>query len=135
MHRLGDLAAATESEPVDRGDDRLLERLEPRGHGLSAADEIAHRDCCALPDAVREFLDVGACREGALAGAGQDHGAHGGIALDAVERRHQLVDQRVAQRIELRGTVQRDQGDPVVDVEQDWVGHGRSPALLCRRRM
>ena len=123
MHGLGDLAAAAEREAVDGGDDRLAERFEPRGHGLSAPDEIADGGIAAVTDAASEFVDVGAGGERAVARAGQDHGTYGGISLDRVQHGHQAVDQCVVQRVELFGPVERDQRNAVIDFEQDGIGH------------
>jgi hypothetical protein len=45
----------------------------------------------------------------AISSAGQNHGANARIVLDAIEHRHQLIDEPVAQRIELVRAVQRQQ--------------------------
>ena len=129
MHGLGDLASAAERQPVDGCDHRFPEGFEPRGHGLAAPDEVAHGRIAAAADAAREFVDIGARGERAFARAGQDHGAHAGVGLDRIQRRHQAVDQIVIQRVELVGAVERDQRDPVIDFEQHGVGHLRSPQV------
>ena len=60
MHGLGDLASAAERQAVDGCDHRLPECFEPRGHGLSAPDEVADGRIATAPNAVCEFVDIGA---------------------------------------------------------------------------
>ena len=60
MDGFGDLAAAAEGEAVDGGNDWFSERLQPRGHRLAAANEVAHRCVRAESNAAGKFLDVGA---------------------------------------------------------------------------
>ena len=79
MHGLGDLASAAERQAVDGCDHRFPECFEPRGHGLSAPDEVADGRIAAATDAACEFVDIGARGERAFARAGQDYRARIGV--------------------------------------------------------
>ena len=70
-----------------------------------------------------EFMDIGAGGKSAFTRAGQDHRTHAVVGLDRIQRRHQAVDEREIQRIELVGAVERNKRDPVIDFKQEEVGH------------
>jgi len=73
-------------------------------------------------------LDVAAGAEVA-AGAGEDHRADGGVGLELVERRHQLVAHGHVERVARLRAIQRDGGErPVAVHPQRLVPHGVLPA-------
>ncbi|MCY1293700.1 hypothetical protein D9M70_429680 [compost metagenome] len=135
MHGLGDLAAAAEGEPVDRGDDRLRKGFEPRRQPLAAADEIAHSRVYARSHAFRELVDIAACGKGTVAGAGDDHRADSVVHFDRVEKDHEPVDQLIVQRVEFLRAVEDEQGGPLGNLHQYGLGHGRSPARVDGERL
>src|SRR4051812_46171270 len=117
--RFGDLASGAERDPVHGDDQRLRVALDLRGQPLAATDEVAQRPLHPRLDAPGEFSDVRAGAEGALSRACEDHGANAGVRLDLVERLGEAIDQRVIERIQLLGPVQRQESDAVVDVPEE----------------
>ena len=113
-------------EPVDRDDDRLRKVFDAAGEALAAQDELAQRRRRPAPDARREAGNVGARRKGAVARAGEDNGANGIVLLEGAEDIEQAVDQRVVERIELCGPVERDQRQGSVPLGEDDVGRHRA---------
>ena len=105
--RQRDLAAAAQRESVDAGD-----------HGLAAVlDQVQHRLA-----AVRVFLgghgivpgqlaDVSARDERLVAGAGEEDGAHGRLALDLVKGAAQLFHGGHVEGVQHLGAVHRDLHD------------------------
>ena len=69
----------------------------------------------------RQLVDVGAGDERLLAGAGQDHDAHALVLLQLEDRAAQLVERLRVQRVEHLGTVDRDDRDGAVALEEEVV--------------
>ena len=77
-----------------------------------------------------KFMDIGAGGKSAFTRAGQDHCTHAVVGLDRIQRRHQAVDQRKIQRIELVGAVERNKRDPVIDFKQEESDIAKSPGAV-----
>ncbi|MCY1441367.1 hypothetical protein D9M71_576800 [compost metagenome] len=125
------LAAAAQRVAGDRGDDRLA----PRGDAVGLGEVVVVVDLRKL--LVRQFLDVRAGGEG-LARTGEDDAADLRIGLQAVEHLVEFADQLRVERIQRLGAVQGDQGDALLDLEQQgFVAHVHSPRLraITRRWM
>ncbi len=126
------LAAAAEGKAVDRGDHRLAGELELAEHSLTAPADLdpvyrAH---------LRQLADVCAGNECLLADAGQDHTAYRLVAGDLLHRFAKFPDDLRVERVELVGAVDRDRGDPSLQVELESriVGHGVSNDACERNR-
>ena len=79
-----------------------------------------------------ELLDVGAGGEG-LSFASEDHGAHVAGLRDSLDGLRQRVGEREVQRVQLLGSVQREQLDPSDSfAAQTVVSHGTSSQHIVR---
>ena len=116
-------------EAVDRDDDRLREGLDAAGQPLAAAHEFAQRRLGAGGHARREARNVGARAEGAIAGAGENDGAQSALRLHLVQDLLQPVDQRIVQRVQFLGAVERDERHRASPLEQNDILHGATPPL------
>jgi len=77
-------------------------------------------------------VNIGAGRESALAGTGNDDGLDPVIFLEPGQRVVKLAHQIVAQRVELVGPVEGDKADPVEMLADDEVvGHVRRSFPAC----
>jgi hypothetical protein len=127
-----DLEATGNGDAVDRADERLGVRREraaerqpavvaPLPH-VGEAFALLH-----LPGA--EFLQVDARAERRV-GAGEDHHVDGVVGVALLDRGRQRLAHRAVERVARLGPVQRNDRDPVGDVDQDdaVVSHGsRTP--------
>jgi hypothetical protein len=104
-------------EPVDRADQRL--RIVGDMPGNLAAPRLALGQRFGAH--IRHLVDVGAGREGALAGAGDDDGLDRIILLEAGERVVDLAHQIEAQRVQFVRPVQGDEPDTVEPLADDEV--------------
>ena len=93
----GDLAAAADREPVDRGDERLGAAGE--GHLLDGAVGTAAGDVRAAGGAVGGLLEVHARAEGAP-GAGEDADAHLRVGVEVADGRVELGHEGAAEGVE-----------------------------------
>ena len=118
--------AAADRMPVDHRDRRLLEVLEQRVRPLEEAAELALPLRERPPPLVRRHLraerGVGAGGEDGRR-ARDDHDARGGVVPQLAERRPELGQHRVAQRVAPVGLVQRDGRECAVAHERDVVAH------------
>ena len=78
-----ELAAAAEREAIDRGDPRLLRRLDRVANARAVLDERRR----LLRGHLRHLGDIGAGDECFHAAAGERDDAHGGVAFDLARRR------------------------------------------------
>src|SRR5690606_12758653 len=101
------LAPAAEREAVHRRDPWLA----------SAADDVAGpaRERVVAVEVrgwlVGHFLDIGARREGLLARSRQNRTTLGLVGFERPEYRDQILQNRIAQRVESFRTIERDEGD------------------------
>ena len=102
------LAAAAEGEAADRGDEREPDRPDPVPGRRSGPRRGGARGL------VGELDDVGAGREGPVAGAGEDDDPRPTVAVELLERVGQLGEEREAQRVAGLGPIDRDERDAVV---------------------
>src|SRR5205807_1849605 len=108
-----ELEPAAEAGPMDADDDGLGKRRHASQHLLPLRRQPLRLGGGRQGD---EFLDVGAGDEVVrLAGEERD-GAHGAIPCEPLERRVELVLDRLRDRVHrLAGGIERDHGDPVPD--------------------
>ena len=113
-------ATTAECEAINSRYHRLGAGLESAKHILSRA-----RTCFAQHRGLaRQFGDVGAGDEGASS-AGEDHAADRIVNADFVDGVSELGDGRIVEGVELVGTVDRQRGDAVRDLQrQEFEGHG-----------
>jgi len=130
--RLRDLAAGPEGDAVDGGDERLRITLDVPGQPLAAAHEVSQRAFHAGLDAAGKLGDVGAGAEGAISRASEDHGADAGIRFQLIESRFERIDERVVERIELVGSMERENSDAVLHLSQEGRHAGELPAVRGR---
>jgi hypothetical protein len=107
------LAPAAERETGDRGNDRLPALRDPFP---AAGDEVLAVGLDV--GLVDHFLDVGPGGEGLVA-TGEDDGGDRRVALQIVERRAEIGDQRRIQGVERLRPVQRDDADRPLPLEEN----------------
>src|SRR5205085_8060662 len=90
------------------------------------ADRVPALDAARVVELDRaragELADVGACREGAL-GAAEDDAPDRLVAVELAQLRDELVHQLVGERVQLLRPVQQADGDRLVALDEDEVGH------------
>ena len=95
------LAAATQRETGDGGNDRLLPLADP----VPGAELVVHIGVGIAPRL--QLLDVGSCREGLLR-PGDDDAADGLVLLERIERLVDLADKLAVERIQRLRPIERD---------------------------
>ena len=116
----GQLAPAPEGKAVDGCDDRLAASLQAAEHLLAC-----RRSRLAFHRGLGGQLgDVGAGYKCLLPRPGEDHSPHRRVGLDPGDRISQLGDDRAVEGVELVGSIDRDPGDTVAELEQESSGHG-----------
>ena len=120
--------AAADRVAVDHRDRRLLEALQQRVGALEQPPELALALTERLAPLVRRHRrlepGVGSRREHRRR-AGHDDDARRGVVAQLHERRGQLAQHRVAQRVAAIGTAQGDGRDRAVACKRDIVAHAR----------
>src|SRR3954447_4806089 len=114
-----DLEPAAERVAVDRADHGCPERVDASEHVAAPVLVLDESDVIELG----VLADVGAGDERPVAGAGDDDDANIPIALRLVERCVELFEHRRAERVQLLGTVQREDKRRVPPVTEHEVGH------------
>jgi hypothetical protein len=122
--------ADAERVAVQHGDGRLRQLAHELREVLdacgAAAAAAARAGAATGGDLLGEESHVGAGAEGAVAAAGEQHGADGGVAVGRAERLDQLTAHDRRPGVELLGPVERDRRDAVGDGVGDLlVAHGR----------
>ena len=89
-------------------------------HCATRSQPLVMKSCAVGLDVglVRHFLDVGAGGEGLVA-AGEDDGADLPVALQIVEGRAEIGDQRRVQGVERLRPVEGDDADRTLPLEED----------------
>src|SRR5438445_352253 len=64
--------------------------------------------------------------------ASEDHGADAGIRFQLIESRFERIDERVVERIELVGSMERENSDAVLHLSQEGRHAGELPAVRGR---
>src|SRR5574341_474344 len=105
--RGGQLRAPAERGAVDGGDDRHLERFEPREDTLG---EPRHAPSRLRALDLLEGLEVATRDEDLVARSGEDHGLERLVLLEASERRPQLTDRPRIERVLHLGPLDRHRG-------------------------
>ena len=120
--------ADADGGPVDGGDDGLL-RLEDAERDAAAAVAVCVDGLlAAVVEGVAAAAEVRAGAEGA-AGAGHDHDAARRVVAQLGERRAELGQHRIGERVAAVGTVQRDGDDGAITRDGDVFPHdGRTLA-------
>ncbi len=123
-----DLEAPRHRDPVHRADQRLGVRQAAR-RGTRRARLRHTAEALALSHlAGTELLEVDTRRERGI-GAGEDHHVDVFVGIATRDRGGQLAPHVAVQRVALIGTVQRDDRDPVGDVDEDDVGASCAPEV------
>jgi hypothetical protein len=118
------LEPAGDRDAVDRADERLAVRWE-RALLLLGQHQVG-----GVITPGTQLLEVDPGREGGV-GAGEDHHVDLGVGLEAGDGERQLALHLAVERVAGMGPVDRDGGDPVLDVDQHDIGvvgdgsHGR----------
>src|SRR5207247_7412479 len=109
---------------MERTDDRLLERLEPRERGLHLADVRAERSARLALDVAGQHAEVDAGREDGPF-AVHDHGADIAIALRGRDRVDEGYEQVAMDGVALLGPIEADVEHRVLAARDDeGTGHG-----------
>ncbi|MOA31816.1 hypothetical protein D3C78_1529940 [compost metagenome] len=118
--------AAPQRETVDRGNDRLA----AVSHPITVAEQVIEVDLRV--DQLRHFLDVSTGGKGFFR-AGQYDTADVRIGFQTVQRVVQFADNLRIQCVQCLGTIERDQADPALDVQQNrFVTHANIPSQRLR---
>ncbi len=117
-----EFAAAAEREPVDGGDHRFAETLDPIEERLSFARVFAAADRRLR----RQLVDIRTGDEGAIARAREDQRAHRFVGAGLGDHLTQLVQRRPVQRVQHFRTVDRDNRDRAIPIDEHlFVRHNR----------
>ena len=122
--RLGYFASAAVRETVDRNDDRLGESLDTGSQTLAAPHELAQRRRLTASHACRKTRNVRSRGKRAISGSRQNNRPNLVVLLEFIEKRHQLIDELVVERIKLVRPIQREQLYRSERFAQDDLGHG-----------
>src|SRR5690606_24869809 len=101
----GQAAAGTGGDPVDGGDDRLLQVADAQDDGVPGLAQVLADG--TVPRLAADGLQVLPGAEGPP-GAGDDHGPHLGVASRLLEGGQQVLGHLVVQRVEDLGPVEGD---------------------------
>ena len=123
---------------VDRPDDRLRAVEDPQRHHAAAVAGHADLglDVTAAPgERVATAAEVGARAERPLPRTGDDHGSHGVVGVDLIERIDHLVHHRAGERVHPLRSMQRDRRHRIGHVIQNLrVLHSRKVHEMQTRR-
>ena len=116
------IIASSQPPPSAKPATAAMTGFRTRTRSPSRADEVAQQRLGEGP--VLHLLDVGAGGE-RLLGAGQHDRADRRVGVERQERCVEVLDQRVAQRVQRLRPVEPDQADAAVGFDDDvGVGHG-----------